>query len=56
MRLVLNTPRRPDKTLRLLHSWTPGQFIVASSREQAERTYLAAKSLVNGRDPKAQSG
>lgn len=30
--------------------------IVASSREQAERTYHAAKSLFNGRDPKAHSG
>ena len=30
--------------------------IVASCHEQAERTFEAAKSLVNGRDPKAQPG
>jgi hypothetical protein len=50
------TPRRkPDMACIGLSEvlWTgKPMHIVASSREQAERTLVAATSLFNGRDPK----
>ena len=56
MRLVINIPRRkPEQPI----SWAAlaqGYVTVASSHAQAERFFIATKTLLNGRDPKVPSG
>lgn len=64
MRRVLNTPRKSALKLRLWetemlrHALLAGgtTYFVASSRPQAEKTFEVASAILNGRDPKAQSG
>jgi hypothetical protein len=56
MRLVIHIPRRKPEFPMSWAALAQGYVTVASSHEQAERFFIATKTLLNGRDPQAESG